>query len=142
MTNLKEQAESRGLGARWPEIAQCYAEVNELFGDIVKVTPSSKVVGDMTMFLVTQGIKPSDVTNLPKGTAFPESVVDMLSGGLGQPMNGWPKDVQEVIVGKRDVITDRPGNHATPVDFDHVREELEGKLGAPATENDFWSFRS
>ena len=139
-TNLKEQAEAMGLGARWPEIAQCYAEVNELFGDIVKVTPSSKVVGDMTMFLVTQGIKPSDVTNLPKGTAFPESVVDMLSGGLGQPMNGWPKDVQEVIVGKRDVITDRPGNHATPVDFDHVREELEGKLGAPATENDFWSY--
>ena len=73
-TNLKEQAEAMGLGSRWPEIAQCYSEVNDLFGDIVKVTPSSKVVGDMTMFLVTQDIKPCDVPNLPKGTAFPESV--------------------------------------------------------------------
>ena len=139
-TNLKEQAEAMGLGHRWPEIAQCYAEVNEIFGDIVKVTPSSKVVGDMTMFLVTQGIKPADVTNLPKGTAFPESVVDMLSGGLGQPMNGWPKDVQKVIVGNRDVITDRPGKYAQPVDFDQVRAELEEELGTPPTTDDFWSY--
>ena len=135
-TNLKEQAEAMGLGHRWPEIAQCYSEVNDIFGDIVKVTPSSKVVGDMTMFLVTQGIKPADVTNLPKSTAFPESVVDMLSGGLGQPMNGWPKEVQKVIVGDRDVITDRPGKYAEPVDFDQVRDELQEKLGAPPSTND------
>ena len=139
-TNLKEQAEAMGLGHRWPEIAQCYSEVNDIFGDIVKVTPSSKVVGDMTMFLVTQGIKPADVTNLPKSTAFPESVVDMLSGGLGQPMNGWPKEVQKVIVGDRDVITDRPGKYAEPVDFDQVRDELQEKLGAPPSTNDFWSY--
>ncbi|MCP4849222.1 MAG: pyruvate carboxylase [Verrucomicrobiaceae bacterium] len=139
-TNLKEQAEAMGLGHRWPEIAQCYAEVNDLFGDIVKVTPSSKVVGDMTMFLVTQGIKPSDVTNLPKNTAFPESVVDMLCGGLGQPLNGWPSDVQQIIVGKQNVITDRPGDHADPVDFDSVRAELEEKIGHPPSENDFWGY--
>ena len=139
-TNLKEQAEAMGLGHRWPEIAQCYSEVNELFGDIVKVTPSSKVIGDMTMFLVTQGIKPCDVTNLPKGTAFPESVVDMLCGGLGQPVNGWPREVQEIIVGKRDVITDRPGKHAKKVDFERVRSDLEQKTGQPPTDNDFWSY--
>ena len=71
-----------GLGHRWPEIARCYAEVNQMFGDIVKVTPSSKVVGDMALFLFTRGIKPADVVNLPPGTSFPASVIDMLSGGL------------------------------------------------------------
>ena len=84
-TNLKEQANSMGLGHRWPEIARCYAEVNQLLGDIVKVTPSSKVVGDMALFLFTRGIKPADVVNLPPGTPFPASVIDMLSGGLGKP---------------------------------------------------------
>jgi pyruvate carboxylase len=91
-TNLKEQAASMGLAHRWHEIARTYAEVNQLFGDIVKVTPSSKVVGDMTMFLITRGIKPADVVNLEPGvTPFPASVVDMLRGGLGQPLGGWPK---------------------------------------------------
>merc|ERR1712023_617291 len=117
-----------GLGSRWPEIAQCYSEVNELFGDIVKVTPSSKVVGDMTMFLVTQDIKPSDVPNLPKGTAFPESVVDMLGGGLGRPIGGWPSEVQKVIVGDKEIITDRPGKHASPIDFDVIKDELAEKI--------------
>ncbi len=139
-TNLKEQAEAMGLSARWQEIANCYAEVNKLFGDIVKVTPSSKVVGDMTMFLVTQGIKPSDVINLPKGTAFPESVVDMLCGGLGQPVNGWPGEVQKVIAGKQPVITDRPGQHANPVDLEAVRNELQKKINHTASENDVWGY--
>ena len=139
-TNLKEQAEAMGLSSRWKEIAQCYAEVNELFGDIVKVTPSSKVVGDMTMFLVTQGIKPEDVINLPQGTAFPESVVDMLCGGLGQPVNGWPRDVQQVISGKHQVITDRPGKHADPVDLDAVRTELQKKLNYEPSEDDVWGY--
>ena len=80
-TNLKEQAASMGLAQRWPEIARTYAEVNQLFGDIVKVTPSSKVVGDMAMFLITRGIKPADVLNLEPGSVpFPASVIDMLDG--------------------------------------------------------------
>ncbi|MCH2026311.1 MAG: pyruvate carboxylase, partial [Verrucomicrobiales bacterium] len=139
-TNLKEQAEAMGLGSRWPEIAQCYSEVNDLFGDIVKVTPSSKVVGDMTMFLVTQGISPADVVNLPKGTAFPESVVDMLGGGLGQPMDGWPAEVQKVILGDKEPITDRPGDHAKEVDFDEVKKELKTKLNREPTEDEVWSY--
>ncbi|MFP6873592.1 MAG: pyruvate carboxylase [Verrucomicrobiales bacterium] len=139
-TNLKEQAEAMGLSERWQEIAHCYAEVNELFGDIVKVTPSSKVVGDMTMFLVTQGIKPSDVINLPKGTAFPASVVDMLCGGLGQPVNGWPIEVQQVIAGKHPVITDRPGAHSDSVDIDAVRNELQEKIKRTPSENEVWGY--
>ena len=139
-TNLKEQAEAMGLGSRWPEIAQCYSEVNDLFGDIVKVTPSSKVVGDMTMFLVTQDIKPCDVPNLPKGTAFPESVVDMLGGGLGQPIGGWPSEVQKVILGDKEIITDRPGKHAAPVNLDQIKNELENKLNRAPTDDEVWSY--
>tara|TARA_Y100000766_G_scaffold126141_1_gene108439 strand:- start:15907 stop:19377 length:3471 start_codon:yes stop_codon:yes gene_type:complete len=139
-TNLKEQADAMGLGSRWPEIAQCYSEVNDLFGDIVKVTPSSKVVGDMTMFLVTQDIKPSDVPNLPKGTAFPESVVDMLGGGLGQPIGGWPSEVQKVVIGEKEIINDRPGKHATPVNLDEVRKELGDKINRTPTDDEVWSY--
>jgi pyruvate carboxylase len=99
-TNLKAQAESMGVSHRWPEIARTYAEVNRLFGDIVKVTPSSKVVGDMALFLFSRGIKPADVVNLPPGeTPFPESVIDMLSGGLGWPEGGWPADVWRAVLG-------------------------------------------
>ncbi len=109
-TNLKEQAASMGLSARWAEIARTYAEVNELFGDIVKVTPSSKVVGDMAMFLLTRGIKPADVLNLEPGSIpFPASVIDMLSGNLGQPDGGWPKKLQKVVLGDRKPIRGRRG---------------------------------
>ena len=123
-TNLKEQAASMGLGHRWPEIARCYAEVNQLFGDIVKVTPSSKVVGDMALFLFTRGIKPADVPNLPPGTPFPESVKDMLAGGLGDPMGGWPKDVVQAVLGKAKAKPAR----AAKVSLEAVRKELTGKL--------------
>lgn len=92
-TNLREQARALGLGTRWPEVVRYYHEVNMVLGDIVKVTPSSKVVGDLAMFLLTKGIEPKDLVNLEPGGDFPESVVDMLSGGLGQPKGGWPKDV-------------------------------------------------
>ena len=139
-TNLKEQGAAMGLGHRWPEIARTYAEVNQLFGDIVKVTPSSKVVGDMTMFLVTRGIKPADVLNLEPGSMpFPESVIDMLSGGLGQPMGGWPKKVQEVVLGKRKPIKGRPGAELKPLNFKKIAEELSPKLKRDATMDDVFS---
>jgi pyruvate carboxylase len=99
-TNLKEQAASMGIGHRWPEISRTYAEVNQLFGDIVKVTPSSKVVGDMALFLFSRGIKPADVVNLAPGSvSFPESVIDMLAGGLGWPEGGWPEKVSLAVLG-------------------------------------------
>jgi len=138
-TNLKEQAASMGLGHRWPEIARTYAEVNQLFGDIVKVTPSSKVVGDMTMFLITRGIKPADVLNLEPGTTpFPESVIDMLSGGLGQPMGGWPKKLQHVVLGNRKPLTERPGATLKPLSFKKIEEEI-AKLKPEPTMDDVFS---
>jgi pyruvate carboxylase len=101
-TNLREQAASMGVSHRWPEIARTYAEVNQLFGDIVKVTPSSKVVGDMALFLFSRGIRPADVVNLEPGAIpFPESVIDMLSGGLGWPEGGWPAGVSRVVLGEK-----------------------------------------
>ena len=125
-TNLREQANAMGLGHRWREIARTYADVNQLFGDIIKVTPSSKVVGDMCMFLVTRGIKASDVTKIKPGSIdFPESVIDMLSGGLGQPDGGWPADVQKVVLGpNQKITTKRPGELAEPVDFEEVAKTL------------------
>jgi len=116
-TNLIEQARAMGLGHRRAEIMRTYAEVNQLFGDIVKVTPSSKVVGDMTLFLMSRGIKPADVLNLAPGTSFPASVVDMLAGGLGQPPGGWPKALQKVVLGSRKPLRGRPGARLAPVDL-------------------------
>ncbi len=100
-TNLREQAAAMGVATRWPEIARTYAEVNQLLGDIVKVTPSSKVVGDMALFLFTKGIRPADIVNIEPGSMpFPESLIDMLEGGLGWPEGGWPEDVSRVVLGE------------------------------------------
>jgi pyruvate carboxylase len=140
-TNLKEQAAAMGLSQRWHEIARTYSEVNQLFGDIVKVTPSSKVVGDMTMFLVTRGIKPADVLNLePGSTPFPESVIDMLAGGLGKPMDGWPRKLQHVVLGKRKPIRGRPGASLKPLNSKKVHGELAAKLKHEPTEDDVYGY--
>jgi len=139
-TNLKEQAASMGLSQRWSEIARTYAEVNQLFGDIVKVTPSSKVVGDMAMFLITRGIKPADVLNLePGSTPFPSSVIDMLMGNLGQPVGGWPKQLQKVVLGKQKPLRTRPGANLKPLNLKKIKDELSVKLKRDATEDDLYS---
>ncbi len=147
-TNLKEQANSMGVATRWPEIARTYAEVNQLFGDIVKVTPSSKVVGDMALFLFSRGIKPADVVNLEPGSqSFPESVIEMMSGGLGWPDGGWPKDVQRVVLGekradearknfKKGVVT---GAVETPANLKKIRKDLSEMLKREATDDDVYS---
>ncbi|MGD0813062.1 MAG: pyruvate carboxylase [Verrucomicrobiota bacterium] len=139
-TNLKEQAASMGLGQRWPEIARTYAEVNKLFGDIVKVTPSSKVVGDMAMFLISRGIKPADVLNLEPGSVpFPASVIDMLMGQLGQPAGGWPKRLQKIVLGNRKPVRGRPGAGLKPLNLGKIREDLSHKLKHEATHDDLYS---
>jgi pyruvate carboxylase len=139
-TNLKEQAAGMGLSHRWPEIARTYAEVNELFGDIVKVTPSSKVVGDMAMFLITRGIQPQDVLNLePGSTPFPESVIDMMMGGLGQPVGGWPKQLQKVVLGDRKPLRGRPGAGMKPLNLASTRKELAAKLDRKINDDDLYS---
>ena len=134
-TNLREQAESLGLGGRWPEVVKTYAEVNFLFGDIVKVTPSSKVVGDMTLFLVSRGIKPADVTGLPHGTAFPTSVVEMLSGALGQPPGGWPRKLVEVVLGGKS----RAKHVPAPINLEKSRVALALKLKRAVTDDELYS---
>ncbi len=138
-TNLIEQAQSMGLGARWPEILRTYAEVNQLFGDIVKVTPSSKVVGDMTLFLVSRGIRPADVLNLePGSTPFPASVVDMLAGNLGRPPGGWPKRLQRIVLGSRRPLRGRPGAGLPPVDLEAEKAALGEKLRQEVTDADLY----
>ncbi len=140
-TNLREQARALGLGARWPEVVRYYHEVNFVLGDIVKVTPSSKVVGDLAMFLLTKGVEPKDLVNLDPGTPFPESVVDMLSGGLGQPKGGWPKDVQKVVLGDRKPHTGRPGARAEKIDIEATRAELAKKLPyGEVSDDDLYSY--
>ena len=139
-TNLREQARALGLGARWPEVVRYYHEVNELLGDIVKVTPSSKVVGDLSMFLLTKGVEPADLVNLEPGTAFPESVVDMLSGGLGQPKGGWPKAVQKVVLGDRKPFKGRPGSRAEKVDLEATRADLKKRYKRPISDDDLYAY--
>jgi pyruvate carboxylase len=147
-TNLKEQAASMGVSHRWQEIAHTYAEVNQLFGDIVKVTPSSKVVGDMALFLFSRGIKPADVVNLEPGAqSFPESVVDMLSGGLGWPVGGWPADVQRVVLGEKRAAQARkdfknrifPGTVAPPANLEKIRREISETIKHKASDDELYS---
>ncbi len=127
-TNLKEQARSLGLEARWHEVAQAYADANQMFGDIVKVTPSSKVVGDMALMMVSQGLTRADVEDPAKEVAFPDSVIDLMRGSLGQPPGGFPKAIQKKVLKGEKPITDRPGLHAKPVDLDATRVELSKEL--------------
>ena len=139
-TNLREQANAMGLGHRWREIARTYADVNQLFGDIVKVTPSSKVVGDMAMFLITRGIKAADVPKLKPGSIdWPESVIDMLAGGLGQPDGGWPGDVQKVVLNQKPATTRRPGELAASINLRQTKEHLRDILKREASDDDLYS---
>ena len=127
-TNLKAQARSLGLEERWHEVAQTYADVNQMFGDIVKVTPSSKVVGDMALMMVSQGLTRADVEDPERDVSFPDSVIDMMKGNLGQPPGGWPHAVQKKILKDEVPFTERPGLKAAPVDIEQTREDLAAKF--------------
>jgi pyruvate carboxylase len=118
-TNLKAQAEAMGLGGRWPEVARMYADVNLAFGDIVKVTPSSKVVGDLALYLLSHGMTVKELENLPPDhhLTLPNSVVDMFMGSLGQPEGGWPPKLQAVILRGEKPVTGRPGETLPPADL-------------------------
>ena len=128
-TNLRQQAKSLGLEDRWNDIADAYAQVNQLFGDIVKVTPSSKVVGDMALFMVTNGLTAMDVLMPDKKLNFPKSVVELMQGAIGYPQGGWPKVLQRIILDSAGArpIKGRAGAHLPPADFTKVRKELAGK---------------
>jgi pyruvate carboxylase len=128
-TNLKAQARSLGLEDRWHEVAQAYADANAMFGDIVKVTPSSKVVGDMALMMVAQGLSRAQVEDPGVEVAFPESVVDMLKGNIGQPHGGWPAAIQAKVLKGEAPLTGRPGASLPPVDLEATRAKLAVDLG-------------
>ncbi len=127
-TNLKAQARSLGLEERWHEVAQTYADVNQMFGDIVKVTPSSKVVGDMALMMVAQGLTRAQVEDPAVEVAFPDSVVDMMKGNLGQPPGGWPAALQKKVLKGEAPVSDRPGKHLPAVDLEATRAQLSKEL--------------
>jgi pyruvate carboxylase len=139
-TNLKEQARSLGLDSRWHEVAQTYADVNQMFGDIVKVTPSSKVVGDMALMMVSQDLTVADVENPGKDIAFPDSVVSMLKGDLGQPPGGWPAALQKKALKGDAPYTERPGSLLKEADLDAERKVIEAKLERPVDDFEFASY--
>ncbi len=139
-TNLKEQARALGLETRWHEVAQMYADVNRMFGDIVKVTPSSKVVGDMALLMVSSGLAPADVLDPDKDVAFPESVVQMFHGDLGQPPGGWPEELQRKILKGEAPITLRPGSLLPEADLEALRAEAEEKAGEAIDDRDLASY--
>ncbi len=139
-TNLKEQARSLGLESRWHQVAQAYHDVNMLFGDIVKVTPSSKVVGDMALMMVSQDLTIADVKDEKRDIAFPDSVVSMMRGDLGQPPGGWPEDIQKKVLKGEEPYTVRPGSRLPDADLDAQRTEIEERLGHEIDDRRFASY--
>ncbi|HEY6265310.1 MAG TPA: pyruvate carboxylase [Candidatus Acidoferrum sp.] len=141
-TNLREQAAAMGLGHRWREAEKMYAEVNQLFGDIVKVTPSSKVVGDMTLFLMAKEMQPADILKLDEkhDVSFPNSVAEMFSGVLGVPPGGWPKKLQRIILRGQAPLKGRPGANLEAVKLDEEQKSLEKKLGHAIRRDDLLSY--
>jgi pyruvate carboxylase len=141
-TNLREQAAAMGLGHRWREVERMYAEVNQLFGDIVKVTPSSKVVGDMTLFLMANELQPKDLLKLDEkhDLSLPNSVVEMFSGVLGVPPGGWPRKLQKIILRGAAPLKGRPGASLEAVDLAEASAMLQKKLGHTVRPDDLLSY--
>jgi len=135
-TNLYQQAKALGLADRWPEICRMYADVNQLFGDIVKVTPSSKSVGDMALFMVANGLTAADILDESRELAFPESVLDLVGGKMGQPPGGFPANVLARIMRDRPVVTTRPGEGLEAADFAATATKLRDVLQREPTEYD------
>jgi pyruvate carboxylase len=139
-TNLREQAIAMGLGERWRDVTQMYRRVNALFGDIVKVTPSSKVVGDMALYMVSNGLAPETVLRDGAELSFPISVIEYFEGRIGRPPYGFPEPLRSLVLKGRAPVEGRPGEDLPPPDFDQVERELEKKLGRPPTSTDVLSY--
>jgi pyruvate carboxylase len=117
-SNLRPQATALGLGDRFDEVKKMYAQVNAMFGNLIKVTPSSKVVGDMAIFMVTNNLTPEDVIKRGGEISFPESVINFFKGDLGQPVGGFPIKLQKIILKNQKPYMERPNAHLEPIDFD------------------------
>jgi pyruvate carboxylase len=139
-TNLYKQAQALGLEDRWREACKMYAEVNRMFGDIIKVTPTSKVVGDLALFMVGNNLTPEDVLTSKRELAFPESVVEFFEGRLGEPPGGFPAELQKRVLRGRQPLVGRPGASLPPADFNATRDVLEKQIGRQATSRDLVSY--
>jgi pyruvate carboxylase len=140
-TNLKAQAKSLGLTDRWTQIAEAYADVNQMFGDIIKVTPTSKVVGDMALMMVSQGLNRAQVEDPNVEVKFPDSVVNMLKGNLGQPLGGFPNGIVEKVLKGETPNKSRPGSRIDHANLKVLRKELVSLLDVESiSDEDFYSY--
>lgn len=132
-SNLQQQAKGVGLGEDWEQVKEMYGRVNQMFGDIVKVTPSSKVVGDMALFMVQNNLSEADVLAKGEYLDFPDSVVELFQGYLGQPYQGFPEELQKVILKGRKALEVRPGELLEDINFNHLSDELQKEIGRKVT---------
>ena len=139
-SNLKPQVESFGLGHKFKEVKDMYREVNQMLGDIVKVTPSSKAVGDMAIFMVQNDLTPQNIYEKAQGMDFPDSIVSFFEGMMGQPVGGFPEKLQKLVLKDRKPITCRPGELLEPVDFDAVKKKLQDEHGLEGNEKQCLSY--
>ena len=139
-TNLKEQARALGLEQRWHEVAAAYSIVNDMFGDVIKVTPTSKMIGDMALFMVSSGIDRAQVEDPEREVAFPDSVKSYFAGELGQPYGGFPSALQAKVLKGATPLTNRPGENLPPADLDELRKEAQSKAGVKLSNEEFQSY--
>ena len=140
-TNLREQARALGIeDARWPEVAQAYVSVNEMFGDIIKVTPTSKTVGDLALLMITSGLTAEQVLDPQTQIGFPESVVQFFHGDIGQPLGGFPAQLQRKILKGATPLVERPGASLPEVDLEAERAKISQKLPRPINDEDLASY--
>jgi pyruvate carboxylase len=139
-TNLRQQARAIGIEGRWREVARAYAAVNQMFGDIIKVTPTSKVVGDLAVFMVTNDLTPEDILDPAKDVSFPESVVEFFHGDLGQPPGGFPEELQRKVLKGKEPLRVRPGEVLEPADLAQTRAELEKKVRRSVSDRELASY--
>jgi pyruvate carboxylase len=139
-SNLKPQARSLGLEDKFETIKQNYMVVNQLFGDIVKVTPSSKVVGDMALFMTANGYSAEDILNNGDSISFPDSVIELFRGELGQNPGGFPSKLSKLILKDKEAFTDKPNEHLTPIDFDLEWMKFQEKFGTEYSFTDLLSY--
>ena len=140
VTNLREQARAMGLEKHWPDVTRAYAQVNEMFGDIIKVTPTSKVVGDMALFMVSNDLTPEAVADPEREVAFPESVIEFFRGEIGQPTGGFPAALQAKVLKGEAPLTVRPGAVLAPADLAGEREAAEHAARRQISERELASY--
>ncbi|HWR05471.1 pyruvate carboxylase [Sporomusa sp.] len=139
-SNLRQQAKSLGLESQWDKVKEVYRQVNDMFGDIVKVTPSSKIVGDMALFMVENNLTEDAIYETGDTLDFPNSVVEFFSGQIGQPYQGFPKELQRIILKGKKPLTRRPGELLEAANFTEIRDTLAGTLQRPVTTSDVLAY--